>query len=367
MNPEETNEIREWVFSLKNEDEIRITGAQLKSAWLRTKEKLTLKEIGAKIDADQGNVSKYLGKFQKNFSPLEKVVYELRGYRALTPDELLQVGNKRKMERLQEGYYVAGTRPFGYVKDGRLLKVDIKRGRIVPRLFLGLKAGRTIAEISKKNNVAETTVLRILRNPIYKGMVRWKGKEYPAKHERLVDPQLWEEVQNLLRNAKGGPAPFGTKRVACHLEKDPSLVPRVQQIFEARQCKTVKELESQFGINEGTLRHLLRNRVYIQLDIVKPEVFEAVQGIGRQVARERRKNEKARTFEAILSLLQHTPYGLSAHEIRKTLSLSYHYIRQCLHVLEGQRAVERSGFKKGERLWKFRAAGGVSSSQHFTP
>ncbi len=39
---------------------------------------------------------------------------------------------------------------------------------------------------------------KLLRNPYYKGEVRYRGVIYPGLHEPLVDPQTWQQVQDLL-------------------------------------------------------------------------------------------------------------------------------------------------------------------------
>jgi recombinase len=37
-----------------------------------------------------------------------------------------------------------------------------------------------------------------LRDPYYKGIVRYRGGEYPGTHEPLVDAQVWQRVQDIL-------------------------------------------------------------------------------------------------------------------------------------------------------------------------
>jgi len=42
------------------------------------------------------------------------------------------------------------------------------------------------------NRFREEMIQRVIRNPIYKGVVRFKGKEYPGQHEALVSVEVWE-------------------------------------------------------------------------------------------------------------------------------------------------------------------------------
>ncbi|MHB1522223.1 MAG: recombinase family protein [Ferrimicrobium sp.] len=43
-----------------------------------------------------------------------------------------------------------------------------------------------------------TGLHKLLRNPYYKGEIRYRGVTYPGLHEPLVDPQTWQQVQDLL-------------------------------------------------------------------------------------------------------------------------------------------------------------------------
>lgn len=48
---------------------------------------------------------------------------------------------------------------------------------------------------------------KLLRNPYYKGEIRYRGVAYPGLHEPLVDPQTWQQVQDILsaHNTAGNP------------------------------------------------------------------------------------------------------------------------------------------------------------------
>lgn len=43
----------------------------------------------------------------------------------------------------------------------------------------------------------ETTICKILKNPRYIGMARWRGKEYKAKHPAIISLDLWGKVQEV--------------------------------------------------------------------------------------------------------------------------------------------------------------------------
>ncbi len=53
--------------------------------------------------------------------------------------------------------------------------------------------------------LAMSNIQRLLRNPYYMGIVRYKGVLYEGRHEALVSPETWQRVQELLgaRNIAG--------------------------------------------------------------------------------------------------------------------------------------------------------------------
>ena len=53
--------------------------------------------------------------------------------------------------------------------------------------------------------LATANVQRLLRNPYYMGIVRYRGLLYQGRHEALVSPEIWQRVQELLaaRNIAG--------------------------------------------------------------------------------------------------------------------------------------------------------------------
>lgn len=64
--------------------------------------------------------------------------------------------------------------------------------------------------------VSAATLHNMLRDPYYVGYVTWKGQIYPGRHEPLIDHELFERVQNVLRKRSGN----GTRdRIHAHYLK----------------------------------------------------------------------------------------------------------------------------------------------------
>ena len=100
-------------------------------------------------------------------------------------------------------------------REARIMKVDEERAQIIRwafttyatgewslhRLARGMiQLGFTLApRAGKPPRVLTVSMLqRMLRNPYYCGIVTYLGIEYPGTHEPLVDPALWQRVQDTL-------------------------------------------------------------------------------------------------------------------------------------------------------------------------
>ena len=95
---------------------------------------------------------------------------------------------------------------------------DQKRKRLIPNekeieivnlafnLYLEKKGlGRVARELNQKGFrtkkgklFSKESVRTILKNPLYAGMVLYKGKAYKGEYQGIVEKEKWQEVQNLL-------------------------------------------------------------------------------------------------------------------------------------------------------------------------
>ncbi len=51
---------------------------------------------------------------------------------------------------------------------------------------------------SREEPIGRSTVHRILTNPFYYGMMRWRGELVPGKHEAMISKALFDRVQEVL-------------------------------------------------------------------------------------------------------------------------------------------------------------------------
>ena len=121
----------------------------------------------------------------------------------------------------QKGMWMGGLVPLGYdVIDRRLLvnQSEAQTVLVIFRRYLELGSVRLLMEdlnrrgIRSKVRVAKNgkqsggnlffrgALYVLLSNPIYIGQIRHKGVRHPGLHEPIVDGELWEKTQRLLRS-----------------------------------------------------------------------------------------------------------------------------------------------------------------------
>lgn len=138
--------------------------------------------------------------------------------------ERLNLGEKvanKMLRQAQRGIWNGGLVPFGYIYDlkEKMLRPDPIEAPLVRYLFaqaeklisltvlaeeLNAKSLRTRKRIFTSRDGSKREVggrrfrsdwLRaMIRNPIYRGVIRYKGKEYPGQHEALVSVEVSESA-----------------------------------------------------------------------------------------------------------------------------------------------------------------------------
>jgi len=121
----------------------------------------------------------------------------------------------------QKGMWMGGLVPLGYdVRDRRLVinRSEAETVREIFRRYLELGSVRLLMEDLNRRGVrSKVRVARngktsggnsffrgalyvLLSNPIYIGEIRHKGVRHPGLHEPIMDRELWEKTQLLLRS-----------------------------------------------------------------------------------------------------------------------------------------------------------------------
>ena len=130
-------------------------------------------------------------------------------------DNLSEETRKGMLEKAEQSLWPSCA-PLGYCnvegQNGkRIIEPDPDLASIVARLFERYATGQySLKELiaaaradglvfrRTKNRVPKASIHRILRNPLYVGDFKWKGKLYRGMHAPLVSRELWDRVQNTL-------------------------------------------------------------------------------------------------------------------------------------------------------------------------
>lgn len=105
-------------------------------------------------------------------------------------------------KRCQSGYWKGGgASPHGYRydKNTNSLVVVPEEAEKVKEAFSLYLQGKSAGYIAKVLGFrSDVTVFQILRRPIYKGYVTFKGNLYPGNHEPLISEEVFEKTQEML-------------------------------------------------------------------------------------------------------------------------------------------------------------------------
>jgi len=120
----------------------------------------------------------------------------------------------------KKGLWMGGNVPLGYEPDGRTLKIKEGDARIVRTIYdLYRQHGNVRIAKTEADKLGLKTVVRklssgrlkggtdfsfghiyhILTNPIYAGRIRHHAKIYPGKHQPIIKPDVWDQLQEQLQ------------------------------------------------------------------------------------------------------------------------------------------------------------------------
>ena len=120
-----------------------------------------------------------------------------------------------------KGMWMGGSPPVGYKIDNRRLVSNQKETKTARHIFdryLALGNVRALKEELEQNDIksperislkgrtmggvkfSRGALYAILKNPAYIGKVSHKGKVYDGLHEGIIPLEIWERVQNRLKN-----------------------------------------------------------------------------------------------------------------------------------------------------------------------
>ena len=133
----------------------------------------------------------------------------------------------------RKGMWMGGSVPLGYQANGRTLIIEEAEAKTI-RVLYGLylehgnirKVKERAEELNLRSRRRERTdgrvsggkhfdrghLQHILSNPVYAGRIRHKKQVYEGQHPALIDPDVWDKVQQMLQS--GAAIARGSKQKA---------------------------------------------------------------------------------------------------------------------------------------------------------
>ena len=130
----------------------------------------------------------------------------------------------------RKGKWVGGPPVLGYDVDRECCRLvvnptEAEQVRAIFQLYLRLRSTGAVTEklrdlgwrkklfVTKDGRESggkpwdSSAVHRLLRNPVYTGKVRYKGELYEGEHEAIIEPEVFERVQEILEAKSCGRGP----------------------------------------------------------------------------------------------------------------------------------------------------------------
>lgn len=96
---------------------------------------------------------------------------------------------------------IANRAPLGYQYKGKMLIIDQENAQKVKTIFNMWAAGINYKAISEEFDIATSTLYEIIKNPIYIGKIRYKGKLYTGLHKPIINEELFNQINPKYENS----------------------------------------------------------------------------------------------------------------------------------------------------------------------
>ena len=183
-----------------------------------------------------------------------------------------------KKESAKQGRFMGGPIPYGYrynfkTKTLEIDEMQAKTVRWIDDQYLEGKYGyKHTSENLERRGIPGPTNMRwnsvcvrkILTNPVYAGLTRHGDDLYTGKHEAVIEPEKWQEVQALIKNR-------GAVRAAASVHTgllsgiiwcgECGARMRVKNVWQNYPCKDPKKVVRYYVCysQDGSSKHMIRD------------------------------------------------------------------------------------------------------------
>jgi len=325
------------------------TDLQVEAAKLKAKG-FSLSQIAERLGRKPHHISTALKDFRATSERIREVFKELQSvhYWDLQVDRsgFLARGHEAEKHMLREGFWPFSFRkvPKGYMMDeARRLTLDPENVEILSQAFSRVEKAEPPFQVAKKVGLKPASFYDILRNPFYKGYIRFGGEVFQGKHKPLVDEETWNRVQTVIAIKRPSRLRFGFRRTATGVTIEDEEAERIRQVCMLRiERNSMEEITKKVGLPRWLVFEILRSSVY--KEIVGANLWEAAHGVhlerGAPVLKKLAEKRKAQTqAKILLHLRNHGPATTS--QIAKSNMLGETTVLAHLHRLKMAGLVER--------------------------
>ena len=170
--------------------------------------------------------------------------------------------------------------PLGYINKNKRIVPDPEIAPLIKKTFEAYATGNfTLRELRDKFNtlglkrksgkeLAVSNYQKLLKNPIYTGLMRYNGEIFEGKHEPIISKKLFDSVQEVMAN-KSKP-------------KSPKLKPYIfRGFFRCGECGCFITTETQKGHNylRCTKRKNPCSQRYVREEIITSQAKEKIKKV----------------------------------------------------------------------------------------
>jgi site-specific DNA recombinase len=144
----------------------------------------------------------------------------------LGEEEKRAIGRRVKQARagrVRNGLVAGGNAPYGYRWENKALVTVPGQAAIVGRIFADYASGmgqRAIVRTLNADGIPapsgrdwqQSTISRILAQPLYVGRIKTEDGTVAAKHQPIIEPDLWERVEAIRNRRTVTPENGGRRR-----------------------------------------------------------------------------------------------------------------------------------------------------------
>jgi len=194
-------------------------------------------------------------------------------------DNLSENIKRGKRNKVKDGIWPQMS-PLGYINEGGKIVVDVDIAPLIKKTFEAYTTGNfTLREVRDKFNalglkrksgreLAVSNYQKLLKNPIYTGLMRYNGEIFEGKHEPIITKKLFDSVQEVMMR-KSKPHSKGLK---------PFLY---RGFFRCGECGCFITTETQKGHNylRCTKRKTPCSQKYTREEIITSEIQKEIKKV----------------------------------------------------------------------------------------